>query len=51
MTQSDLASWVDDHVDDLIREFSQADDVAAPATEEGKAGGDDDDSSGDNAPC
>ena len=39
--QGELASWVDDHVDDLVKEFSLANDVAAPATEEGRTDDDD----------
>ena len=48
VTQGDLASWVDNHVDDLIKVFSLADDVTALATEHD--GADDDDDDGDSTP-
>ena len=46
--QGVLASWVEDHVDDLIAELAPADDVVAPAAEEGGAAEDDDGSEDDD---
>lgn len=52
VTQGDLASWVNDHVDDLVTEFSLEDGVDAPAAAEGGADGDDkDDDAGDSTSC
>ena len=45
VVQGDLASWVNDHVDDLIREF--ADDAAVPA--DGEDGADDDGDDGEDS--
>ena len=49
VTQGDLASWMEDHVDDLIKEFALADDVVALTAEEGGADGDGDDGDTDGS--
>ena len=45
VTRGDLASWVNDHVDDLVAEFSLEDGVDALAA--GESGVDGDDKDGD----
>ena len=50
VVQGDLASWVDDHVDDLVKEFALADDVAMlVAAEDGADDDGDDGDTGDSA--
>ena len=49
MVEGTLADWVNDHVEDLMAELALADDLVAPAAEEGGAYGDNDDTDADSS--
>ena len=49
VTQGDLASWVNHHVDDLVMEFALEDGIDVLVVEESGADGDDEDGNADGS--